>query len=567
MSDEEMDVTVIPSGTSQEAPSSAQGGTSNLTTAGPTPLRDVTSVGTNKPFLPRQDAMEEEAVMEEATPSNTTSTNKSEKAKEKKDRHEYKRAAKYCNKFVGKEATDISQDEFRLIGVRLRVMRRLERRYPHMEKIHVPVNQIPTPGTADPSSPTAVKGAVVPGNLPKPGVSGCSDSLQTPMVSAAETGRRMPSTLETARRLMSSKAPTVLPSEQKKGQSGTTQMLKATPNASASSVTAPSSVGVNRSSDLLRTSTMQRPGKQATEASKDPKKPCSLSDGGVRIAGGATGRMAGVTDGPSTSRQASGRPKTSPQQSCVKRVRSSEDPQPTAKRMLDRHQTNHPPTLAKVAAQQTATGVEQERSCKGSSSPAPQQSSAGGTSKPARTRRKLASRDVQIAIIDRSDPEGWISDDHWLLVERLLRKAITSDEADASMTGFGKATYIRGVKVIGCQDEKSKDYLIRTVDGSGALWEGCKLAAVPTSEIPRRASATVWVPPPDQEVAEVLKMIQRQNRGLSTASWRFINSTKEGAGAVMKFTMDNESADYIRDCEGELYFGSGWLRFRVSKPQ
>ncbi|XP_073821524.1 uncharacterized protein [Musca autumnalis] len=175
--------------------------------------------------------------------------------------------------------------------------------------------------------------------------------------------------------------------------------------------------------------------------------------------------------------------------------------------------------------------------------------------------------DLLVAIIDRTDPEGRISDDHWLLVEGLLRNVITSDDVDERKTGFGRASVYKGVKVINCKDEESRDFLTQTVNNSGALWDGCRLAAIPIAEILSRVVATTWVPPPASDVAQVLKLIRKQNRPIQTDSWKLVRSYPEGEGTVMKFTMDSSSAEFIKNSKGELDFGLGWLRFRFSQPQ
>ena len=69
---------------------------------------------------------------------------------------------------------------------------------------------------------------------------------------------------------------------------------------------------------------------------------------------------------------------------------------------------------------------------------------------------------------------------------------------DKSFAAFDGAKWMKGVKIIGCGNEKSLAFL-----------KNCKLDQVPFREIVR-----VWVPPPILEVQSILKLIKGQNKEL-----------------------------------------------------
>ncbi|XP_073845649.1 uncharacterized protein [Musca autumnalis] len=67
--------------------------------------------------------------------------------------------------------------------------------------------------------------------------------------------------------------------------------------------------------------------------------------------------------------------------------------------------------------------------------------------------------ELLVAIIDRADPFGKISESHWLLFETRLRRAIVSTEANQGDRDrqFGGAFLQKGVKVIKCLNRSSQE--------------------------------------------------------------------------------------------------------------
>ncbi|XP_073820630.1 uncharacterized protein [Musca autumnalis] len=560
LSDDEMDTTVIPSQKDKEMSPSAASGSTKPDGKGVTPSGDVTSVATDRPALPRQDALVDEAMDEENGNSLTSPSIKSSKARERKDKHGYKRAVNYCSRFVDKSPGEVSTAEFREIRLKLRFLRRIERKYPHFEKLPLPIDRIPRPDPEVGASPTTGLTSPEPATVQKPVVPVCSDPLRTPNVSAVGEDTR--TTL----------APPTRSSKSEKRIGNSREELPHQPSATVTTppVNATRAAGEDIGGKCSKVADLRKPVEQASAVSVTRNKSSTSGNnktGPKGNIGSAGGRTIDGTDGPSTSKLASGQKTTSSLPPGMKRVRSSEDPHPDAKRLGGRQSDNRPASYAKMAARQTVKGAQPGRACKGSPGQKLPKPAGEKPYEPHRPARMTAPDDLLVAIIDRTDPEGRISDDHWLLVEGLLRNVITSDDVDERKTGFGRASVYKGVKVINCKDEESRDFLTQTVNNSGALWDGCRLAAIPIAEIPSRVAATTWVPPPASDVAQVLKLIRKQNRPIQTDSWKLVRSYPEGEGTVMKFTMDSSSAEFIKNSKGELDFGLGWLRFRFSQPQ
>ncbi|KAJ8678162.1 hypothetical protein QAD02_013949 [Eretmocerus hayati] len=103
-------------------------------------------------------------------------------------------------------------------------------------------------------------------------------------------------------------------------------------------------------------------------------------------------------------------------------------------------------------------------------------------------------QECQIAIIDRSDPDGRMTAERWLMVESRILVAIAEGPEDGSDDGveFDEA-----------------------VANCGELWPGAKLEVIPRSELPLRQLTSLWTPLPiPGEEDTILKIIERRNKGL-----------------------------------------------------
>ncbi|XP_037827564.1 uncharacterized protein LOC119615628, partial [Lucilia sericata] len=129
--------------------------------------------------------------------------------------------------------------------------------------------------------------------------------------------------------------------------------------------------------------------------------------------------------------------------------------------------------------------------------------------------------ELQVAIIDRSHPDGKITTDRWLLLEKILRALVDelARSEDDSFTAFDGAKWSKGVKIIGCGNEKALGFLKNCIRGVGEPWPNAKIEIVPLDQVPFRTTVRVWVPPPILEDKSILTLIKRQNKELGTDDW------------------------------------------------
>ncbi|XP_073838710.1 uncharacterized protein [Musca autumnalis] len=254
----------------------------------------------------------------------------------------------------------------------------------------------------------------------------------------------------------------------------------------------------------------------------------------------------------------------------VKRVRSTEEPHPKAKRPIPRQDSKPSTSSARCKTNEseksTATKAASQADLSHKVTPrSPPKSSGRGKKK---TDRPLVPDELRIAVIDKSDPEGKISDKHWQLIENQLREIVFAGEGEPPKhTHFGSAAPFRGIKIICCENKESLNFLVSTIDGLGELWEGCQLAAVGVNEIPSRRVLSAWVPPPAVDPTRILTILGRQNPNLQTSSWKLVSHSPEGEGMAIRVSIDIQGQEYLRAREGKLHFGLGWIRFRLGQRQ
>lgn len=173
--------------------------------------------------------------------------------------------------------------------------------------------------------------------------------------------------------------------------------------------------------------------------------------------------------------------------------------------------------------------------------------------------------ELQVAIIDRTHPEGRMSADRWLLLEERILRALVDALArseDDSFTAFDGAKWQKGVKIVGCGNEKALNFLKDCIQQFDNLWPGMKVDIVPMDQIPYQTTVKVWIPPPVIEDEAILTLMKRQNKGLGSDDWRIIRgrARDKGDGKDLWIKVNSESLRLLRLSEGRVKFGLNHLR-------
>ncbi|KAI8116750.1 Retrovirus-related Pol polyprotein from type-1 retrotransposable element R1 [Lucilia cuprina] len=170
--------------------------------------------------------------------------------------------------------------------------------------------------------------------------------------------------------------------------------------------------------------------------------------------------------------------------------------------------------------------------------------------------KKSTSLDVclQVAVIDRNDPDGRISTDFRQSIEGRLIDEIAIFEGESEDVSFNGADWVKGVKVVNCGNKNSLEFLKSAIGKCSDINPAAKLEVIQASELPLRSIVTVWIPPPERTVQTILAVLAKQNSRLLTDQWRHVSSLvcKENTGKDFRFAVDRKSLEVLDDMGGLL---------------
>nr|AMS38354.1 hypothetical protein [Bactrocera tryoni] len=192
------------------------------------------------------------------------------------------------------------------------------------------------------------------------------------------------------------------------------------------------------------------------------------------------------------------------------------------------------------------------------------------TSKAAAAANEIAKRHLTVALIDRSNPLGQMSQERWKIVEMKLLEALFSRmdaEPSAPMPSFDGAGWLSGVKILKCNDDPTLTWVREAVRTLPNLWEGAKLEVVDRSSIPSVPKAKVTIPRVvDPEHA--LRLLQRQNPDVPTSDWRVLSVAKsinEDGGQSYILQINKAAEDILYARFGKMAWGVGSVFLRLKK--
>ncbi|KAH8338722.1 hypothetical protein KR059_000416, partial [Drosophila kikkawai] len=148
--------------------------------------------------------------------------------------------------------------------------------------------------------------------------------------------------------------------------------------------------------------------------------------------------------------------------------------------------------------------------------------------KPKKTAKvsEVTKRHLIVALIDRSDKAGKMTEAQWKMVHARLVESLYArmeDDPEAPMPTFDGAGWLNGVKILKCMNDPTRKWLTQAVCQLEALWEGAKLEVVARELIPSTPKAKVLFPIAIK-ADRALKLLQRQNPDIPTEDWKAIET-------------------------------------------
>ena len=129
---------------------------------------------------------------------------------------------------------------------------------------------------------------------------------------------------------------------------------------------------------------------------------------------------------------------------------------------------------------------------------------------------------------------------------------------------FLYSIFAKGVFWITCANESSKVWLMRTVSGSGEMWEGTELTVIESKDLPRRPKVLVHIPD-TCEVNTVLTRLRKQNPELSTSDWSVMSRKVTEKEHMLAFSIDPDSFKALARSNYKAFCGLGRINFWALK--
>ncbi|KAH8288344.1 hypothetical protein KR054_001357 [Drosophila jambulina] len=184
--------------------------------------------------------------------------------------------------------------------------------------------------------------------------------------------------------------------------------------------------------------------------------------------------------------------------------------------------------------------------------------------------RKVSKRHLIVALIDRSDENGQMSEARWKTVNARLVESLfarMNKEPNAPMPTFDGAGWLNGVKILKCMDDQTLKWLTQTVCHLKGLWQGARLEVVDREFIPSMPKAKVHFPIPIQ-IDQALELLKRQNPDIPTADWKILHLAsplpKEG-GQCAVLQINKKAEDILYPRYGKMAWGMGSVYLRLKK--
>ncbi|XP_033241564.1 uncharacterized protein [Drosophila pseudoobscura] len=158
----------------------------------------------------------------------------------------------------------------------------------------------------------------------------------------------------------------------------------------------------------------------------------------------------------------------------------------------------------------------------------------------------------------------------WKLVHAQLVEALFSrmeEDPSAPIPTFDGAGWLNGVKILKCNDDPTRQWLVQKVPLLEALWEGTKLEVVDRELIPSIPKAKVLFHIAVQG-ERALKLLQRQNPDVPTGDWKVLHAgsplPNEGGQHVI-LQISKEAEDILYPKFGKMAWGVGSVYLRLKK--
>ncbi|KAL9702786.1 hypothetical protein quinque_006304 [Culex quinquefasciatus] len=169
---------------------------------------------------------------------------------------------------------------------------------------------------------------------------------------------------------------------------------------------------------------------------------------------------------------------------------------------------------------------------------------------------------VPIAITTVGYPETRLSMEQLVVVKEALITMIGNLVNPVVRPNFRSCEFKQGYLILACGDACTASWLKETIT-SLIPWEGASLKAIEVTDLPKLHSFTAYVfDSCNDSTLRILQLMENQNIGLSTKSWRVIKRKVIAKTVELLLEVDEKSAETIAANNSHLNFKFSKVRLR-----
>jgi hypothetical protein len=171
---------------------------------------------------------------------------------------------------------------------------------------------------------------------------------------------------------------------------------------------------------------------------------------------------------------------------------------------------------------------------------------------------------IKKAIVHRLHPDVNLDQAQTDTIQEELLKAVDATPLEEAPPQFLYSKFARGVFWIACENELTKTWMIRTVNGLGELWEGTELTAVDSKDLPKGPTVLVRILDASN-VNTALTRLRKPNPELHTSDWSVMRRKVTEKEQTQAFSIDPDSFKALANSNFKAFWGLGRIIFRILK--
>lgn len=231
-------------------------------------------------------------------------------------------------------------------------------------------------------------------------------------------------------------------------------------------------------------------------------------------------------------------------------------------------EAGQPGTSGTSAASASTSGGKVERGSKRnrSDSSTPKQKTKKSKGAEPTLSYKEACTGAKMVILPEGYPDTCLTEEQAEIIKCYLLKKIDEleEEGSAPRPKFADVRHKGGLLTVTCVDSATREWLDKTAKQCppNELWEGAKLDLLEAKDVPKPVRTLAWIPGPKMEPKTILHRIAVQNAGVTTKSWKVVDTKPDPKGQQVVITMDERSWIKLQDLNCRPYINFSRVTFK-----